>query len=117
MVPAEEGRSDLSGRAWTAHDRVRRLAQGGNVMLESGTLAVVDNERGVFRVVEEAPGLAPTLWLLDSNRHWRAVRANRVHPVGDGCPRHPRAAAEPPHRRCPVCMAIWCRDHPQEAAC
>jgi hypothetical protein len=86
-------------------------------MLESGTLAVVDNERGVFRVVEEAPGLAPTLWLLDSNRHWRAVRANRVHPVGDGCPRHPRAAAEPPHRRCPVCMAIWCRDHPQEATC
>jgi hypothetical protein len=81
-------------------------------MLETGTLAVVDDEPGVFRVVEEAPGRAPTLWLLDSNRHWRAIRASRVHPVGDGCPRHPRAAAEAPRRRCPVCLAIWCRDHP-----
>jgi hypothetical protein len=38
-----------------------------------------------------------------------------VHPVGDGCPRHPQPAAEGPRRRCPVCMAIWCRDHPQRA--
>jgi hypothetical protein len=51
---------------------------------EKGTLAVVDDERGVFRVVEEAPGREPTLWLLDRNRHWRAVRASRVHPVADG---------------------------------
>jgi hypothetical protein len=51
---------------------------------EKGTLAVVDDERGVFRVVEEAPGREPTLWLLDRNRHWRAVRANRVHPVTEG---------------------------------
>jgi hypothetical protein len=65
-------------------------------MVERGTLAGVDDERGVFRVVEEAPGRAPTRWLLDSNRHWRAVRANCVHPVGDGCPRHPQAAAEAP---------------------
>jgi hypothetical protein len=84
-------------------------------MLERGTLAVVDDERGVFRVVEEAPGRVPTLWLLDSNRHWRAVRASRVHLVGDGCPRHSQPAAEAPRRRCPVCMAIWCRDHPQRA--
>jgi hypothetical protein len=84
-------------------------------MLERGTLAVVDDERGVFRVVEEAPGPAPTLWLLDGNRHWRAVRASRVHPVGDGCPRHPQAAAEAPRRRCPVCVAIWRRDHPLRA--
>jgi hypothetical protein len=54
---------------------------------EKGTLAVVDDERGVFRVVEEAPGREPTLWLLDRNRHWRAVRASRVHPVGDEVPR------------------------------
>ena len=51
---------------------------------EKGTLAVVDDERGVFRVVEEAPGREPTLWLLDRNRHWRAVRASRVHPVAGG---------------------------------
>jgi hypothetical protein len=61
-------------------------------MLETGTLAMVDDEPGVFRVVEEAPGRAPTLWLLDRNRHWRAVA---------------------PRRRCPVCLAIWCRDHSQ----
>jgi hypothetical protein len=54
-------------------------------MWEKGTLAVVDDERGVFRVVEEAPGREPTLWLLDRNRHWRAVRASRLHPVADEC--------------------------------
>jgi hypothetical protein len=45
------------------------------VVWEKGTLAVVDDERGVFRVVEEAPRREPTLWLLDRNRHWRAVRS------------------------------------------
>jgi hypothetical protein len=30
-------------------------------MWEQGTLAVVDGERGVFRVVEEAPGRADAL--------------------------------------------------------
>jgi hypothetical protein len=57
------------------------------VTWKKGTLAVVDDERGVFRVVEEAPGREPTLWLLDRNRHWRAVRASRVHPVAEGLSR------------------------------
>jgi hypothetical protein len=86
------------------------------VTLQRGMLAVVDGERGVFRVIEEAPGAAPTLWLLDTNRRWRGIRASRIHPVKDRCPRHPRAATEGPHRRCPLCQAIWCRDHPHEAA-
>jgi hypothetical protein len=64
------------------------------VVLERGTLVVVADERGVFKVVEEAPGRAPTLWLLDGDRHWRAVCAGRVHPVEDGCTRHPLEAAK-----------------------
>jgi hypothetical protein len=84
MVPTEQGPSDLSAPASTDHDRLERLRRRSRMTWEKGTLAVVDDERGVFRVVEEAPGREPTLWLLDRNRHWRAVRANRVHPVTEG---------------------------------
>jgi hypothetical protein len=86
MVPTERGPSDLSAPASTEHDRLERLRGRSSVTWEKGTLAVVDDERGVFRVVEEAPGREPTLWLLDRNRHWRGVRASRVHPVAEELP-------------------------------
>jgi hypothetical protein len=86
MVPTEQGPLDLSVAASTGHDQLGRLGRRSSVMWEKGTLAVVDDERGVFRVVDEAPGREPTLWLLDRNRHWRAIRASRVHPVADGLP-------------------------------
>jgi hypothetical protein len=75
---------DLSASAGAEHDRLERLHRRSSVTWKKGTLAVVDGERGVFRVVEEAPGREPTLWLLDRNRHWRAVRASRVHLAAEG---------------------------------
>jgi len=83
-----------------------------DMAIARGTIVVVDGERGVFKVVDQAPGPAPTLWLLDAERHWRAFRERHVHPLGARCPRHPHAVADGhPHRRCPACEAIWQRDH------
>jgi hypothetical protein len=80
--------------------------------IASGSLATVEEERGVFKVVEPAPGAAPTWWLLDADRHWRAVRASRLHPLGERCPRHPEPLpGDRPRRRCPVCMAAWRARH------
>jgi hypothetical protein len=82
--------------------------------IATGSLVTVDDDRGVFKVVEQARGAAPTWWLLDADRRWRAVRASRLHPLGDRCPRHPQLLpSDRPRRRCPTCMAAWRARHPE----
>ncbi len=81
-------------------------------MLETGTLAMVDDEPGVFRVAEEAPGRAPTLWLLDRNRHFAGRPPVVYIPSETGAhdiPGRGRGAAS----ALSGVPGTRCRDHPQ----